>query len=124
YALYPLISILHISEALYGALSFSPEAGVVAAGIVASLLIGLVYFAPPSIAIMHLAGRWPSKRATKLMTLVWLATIAGTGVSIIAGSSATAMPFTSTLVRPSLAFSVVLAARLIRRRIRRRCPRQ
>ncbi|MEM2370892.1 MAG: PGF-pre-PGF domain-containing protein [Candidatus Bathyarchaeia archaeon] len=123
YALYPLISILHTSEALYEALSFSPEAGVVAAGIIASLLIGLVYFAPPSIAIMRLTGRWPSKRAAKLTALIWLAAITGTGVSIIAGSSAAAMAFTSTLVLASSASSVVLAAQLIRRCIRCRCPR-
>ncbi|MDH5815664.1 MAG: PGF-pre-PGF domain-containing protein [Candidatus Nezhaarchaeota archaeon] len=118
YALYPLIGILRISEALYEALSFSPEAGVVAAGIISSLLIGLVYFAPPSIAVMCLAGRWPSKRATKLTALIWLAAITGTGVSIIAGSSVAAMAFTSTLVLTSLASSVVLAAQLIRRCIK------
>ena len=122
YALYPLIGILHTSEALYEVLSFSPEVGV-AARIITSLLIGLIYFAPPSIAIMRLTGRWPSKRAAKLTALIWLAAITGTSVSIIAGSSAAAMAFTSTLVLASSASSVVLAAQLIRRCIRCRCPR-
>ncbi|MFQ6085996.1 MAG: CFI-box-CTERM domain-containing protein [Candidatus Bathyarchaeia archaeon] len=42
----PLIGILHLSAFAYSALSFSPELGIVVAGLVASSLIGVVYFSP------------------------------------------------------------------------------
>ncbi|MEM4675719.1 MAG: CFI-box-CTERM domain-containing protein [Nitrososphaerota archaeon] len=113
YVLYPLIGILHVSEALYGPLSFSPEVGVTVVGIITSFLIGLVYFAPPSIVVMRLTGRWPSKKTFKLAALVWLTAITGTGLSVVAGSSVAAMAFTSTLVLASLVSSIMLTARLI-----------
>jgi len=44
--LYLLIGILHLSAATYSILSFNPELAVVTAGLVASALIGVVYFSP------------------------------------------------------------------------------
>ncbi len=45
--LYPLIMILHLSSLTYHCLSFFPEAAILAAGYVASSLIGLVYLGLP-----------------------------------------------------------------------------
>ena len=45
-ALYPLIGILHLSSATYTVFGFNEELGVVMAGLVASSLIGIVYFSP------------------------------------------------------------------------------
>jgi len=45
--LYPLIGILQLSSLTYSALAFQPEVAILAAGILASSLIGLVYLALP-----------------------------------------------------------------------------
>jgi len=45
--LYPLISILQVSSTIFDALVFAPELGMVAAGLFAGALVGIVYLAPP-----------------------------------------------------------------------------
>jgi len=78
--LYPLIGILHISASTYSALSFSPELAIVATGIVASGLIGIVYFAPLSIITLLCMKRHRKFRLNtnhlKGFTAIWIASIA------------------------------------------------
>ena len=50
--LYSLIGILHLSAVTHSAFSFSSEAGVVMAGLVASSLIGVVYLSPLVAALL------------------------------------------------------------------------
>jgi len=45
-AIYPLIGALRISSWAYSLLSFSPDVALIVSGLVASFLIGLVYFGP------------------------------------------------------------------------------
>jgi len=47
--LYPLLGILSISTLAYSMFSWAPELGVIIAGLVASSLIGLVYFTVPAL---------------------------------------------------------------------------
>jgi peptide/nickel transport system substrate-binding protein len=42
----PLLGILHLSETAYSALGFAPETATTVAGIIASFLIGMLYFGP------------------------------------------------------------------------------
>ena len=49
--LYQLMGILHVSSATFSVFSALPELGVVIAGLVASSLIGIVYFLPPALII-------------------------------------------------------------------------
>jgi len=69
--LLPLLNILRLSEISYSTLSFAPEVAVVVAGIVASFLIGIVYFGPIlAVVCMRLAYR----RAQLVFiwaTLIW-----------------------------------------------------
>ena len=55
--LYPLIEILHLSSLTFSTLAFQPEVGILAAGILASSLIGLVYFALPVSGLFMLSRR-------------------------------------------------------------------
>jgi len=50
--LYPLLGILRTATAVFGVLSFNSEVGIVAAGLVASGLLGLFYDAPLLTAIL------------------------------------------------------------------------
>lgn len=56
-ALYPLIGILHLSSATYAMFGFNEELGVVMAGLVASFLIGIVYFSPLTIILLTVIKR-------------------------------------------------------------------
>ncbi|MEM3018201.1 MAG: hypothetical protein QXO25_04910, partial [Candidatus Bathyarchaeia archaeon] len=67
----PLLAILHLAEISYGALAFSPEAAVTLAGLVASSLIGFVYFGPAlAITLRRCSGpTW--KRMFRLIAVAW-----------------------------------------------------
>jgi len=67
--LYPLIGILHLSAMTYGAVGFNPEVGVVAAGLVASTLLGIVYVTPAATAALWTLRRlfnWTPKQTREL----------------------------------------------------------
>jgi len=69
--LLPLLGILRLSEISYTPLAFAPEAAVTVAGIVASLLIGIVYFSPV-LAVVYLKGvRKACQRLLTWTTLIW-----------------------------------------------------
>jgi len=78
--LYPLVGILHISASAYSALSFNPELAIVATGLVASGLIGIVYFAPLSLITLLFMRRRRKFRLNmshlKGLTAIWIASIA------------------------------------------------
>jgi len=78
--LYPLVGILHISALTYSALSFNPELAIVATGLVASGLIGIVYFTPLSLITLLFMKRYRKFRLNmshlKGLTAIWIASIA------------------------------------------------
>jgi len=78
--LYPLIGILHISALTYSALSFNPELAIVATGLVASGLIGIIYFAPLSLITLLCMKRHRRFRLNishlKGLTAIWIVSIA------------------------------------------------
>jgi len=76
--IYPLLGTLYLAQWSYSALSFAPELGVFVAGLVASSLIGIVYFAPITALATELARR---KRlnisvANKPFAIAWIASAA------------------------------------------------
>jgi len=76
--IYPLIGTLYLAQWSYSALSFAPELGIFVAGLIASSLIGIVYFAPITALVVEIARR---KRlsisiANKPFAIAWLASIA------------------------------------------------
>ena len=69
--LLPLLGILQLSEISYTPLAFAPEVAVTVAGIVASFLIGVVYFGP-ILAVVYLKGlRKACQRLLTWTTLIW-----------------------------------------------------
>lgn len=52
--LYPLLGVLHVASSTYALVGFQPELAALAAGLVASSLIGLVYLALPVCAVLWL----------------------------------------------------------------------
>jgi len=110
--LYPLVGILHISALIYSALSFNPELAIVATGLVASGLIGIVYFAPLSLITLLCMKRHRKFRLNmshlKGLTAIWIASIALICLAEITAAqpimmAATAMLVLSTLTLAALA---------------------
>jgi len=66
--LYPLIGILQISSLTYSKLAFQPEVAILAAGILASSLIGLVYLALPVAGLCLLFRNVLNSRRKNRMT--------------------------------------------------------
>ena len=95
--LYPLIGILHLGYWVFSIFSFSPEIGVVAAGLVASTLIGLAYFLPWVLLFSLLRKPKLPVKTLRLTALVW-------GGSLIAVAAAEAIRSTPLMMASSGAF--------------------
>jgi len=80
--LYPLLGILHLSTATYNLLGFNSELGIVMAGLVASSLIGLVYFTPPTTLILLALKRRIGKPLPKPSRL-WFLVVGWFGALIL-----------------------------------------
>jgi len=109
--LYPLLGILHISALTYSALSFNPELAIVATGLVASGLIGIVYFAPLSLITLLFMKRYRKFRLNmshlKGLTAIWIVSIA-----LICLAEATAAQPVMTVATAMLVLSTLTLAAL------------
>lgn len=78
--LYPLIGVLRLSSEVYSVFGFNPELGVVMAGLVASLLIGVVYFSLPAAVLLFLTELIRRKsltlKETRILVLPLLLSVA------------------------------------------------
>ena len=73
--LYPLIGILHVSSAAFSVFSFIPELGVIVAGLIASSLMGIVYFLPTALIISLKKKFQVSVKIVRLMDLIWISSV-------------------------------------------------
>jgi len=109
--LYPLMGILHVSALTYSALSFNPELAMVATGLVASGLIGIVYFAPLSLITLLFMKRYRKFRLNmshlKGLTAIWIVSIA-----LICLAEATAAQPVMTVATAMLVLSTLTLAAL------------
>ncbi len=105
--LYPLIGILNLAYWSYSAMSFAPEVAIVAAGLVASSLIGIVYIAPVALLVAELTRnkrlRLPS--FNKPLAVAWAATLALIVFAEIASLPGLMMFATAALVLTTIAIA-------------------
>ena len=115
--LYPLIGILHLAAMTYDAFPFSNEAGVVASGLVASSLIGLIYFSPIafcSLTMLRRRRRLALKKSHfKVIAIIWLGSLALIAFSEIFTSSTLMMASTAAFVLLTAVFSALTATRAL-----------
>ena len=121
--LYPLVGILQLSSLTYSALAFQPEAGILAAGIVASVLIGIVYLAIPFSGFFLVCGnRLNSRRKSRVkksILILMMSLLLAYGISELFALSVVMMFVSTGLVLVFLAagsLSLLGIAGLIRRR--------
>ena len=121
--LYPLIGILHLASLTYSTLVFQPEVGLLAAGILASSLIGLVYLALPMSGLFLLCrNRLSSRRksrVTRTILLLMLSLLVAYGLSEMFAFAGVMMFVSAGIVLAFLlagSLSLIGIAELIRRR--------
>ena len=115
-SVYPLLGILDLSTGVYDLLAFNGEAAIVGAGLTASALIGLLYFAPLSV-VLALQGRrrqWNLDKAKYVLVATWGTSLAllavgalSGGVMLMAGTALLVLSAISTVI-----LAVVRASRL------------
>jgi len=111
-ALYPLLDILHLASSTYSLAASRPELAALAAGLVASSLIGLVYLALPMLVILWLKRDKIHPR-TKVRAARW---IAATLVGLITGFTASeilALPVLMMFASTGLVLTVLGAASVL-----------
>jgi len=123
----PLLGSLRIGQAVFHVFQPNSELGVLAAGLISSSLIGLLY-ASPVIAVSAVASKNERKRhgvSLRPLGLVWIGSLLALGVAEIGyfylGETAVvsfiAMTSTGTLVLSTMILAPLLLLRLIRRLI-------
>jgi len=119
--LYPLVGILHLAAMAYDAFPFNVELGVVAAGLVASSLIGLVYFSPMvfcSLAILKRYRKLDFKRNhLKIILVSWLGSLALIVASEILAFPTLMMASTAAFILLTVGSSALVAATAFLRRL-------
>lgn len=114
-SVYPLLGILDLSTQVYDTLAFNGEAAIVGAGLTASALIGLLYFAPLS-AVLALEGRrrqWKMGRAKYALVAAWAASLALVGAGELTGG-VLLMTGTALLVLSAISTVIIAVARAAR----------
>ena len=115
-SVYPLLGILDLSTAVHDALAFNGEAAIVGAGVAASSLIGLLYFAPVA-AVFAVANRkkqWNIRYAKRALLVAWAASLAVILAGEISAGSEMLMFGTALLVLSAIATVIVAVIRLVR----------
>jgi hypothetical protein len=113
-AIYPLLGILTVSEKAYA--SAPGEYGAVTAGIIASSMIGAVYFSPAAFALQRFSR--DNKRMSNVLAIVLIGlAIVAAITSLLVANPATLMITTPFLVLTVAAISAIFSARLIRHMI-------
>jgi cation transport ATPase len=106
--LYPLLGSLYLSEKIYT--SIDGEYGALYAGLVASLLIGVIHFSP--LALLFKQVRRGNINFRIAISIALLSCIAAL-ISIIVGNQVVMMLTTTLLVLTTITVSAILSARLM-----------
>lgn len=109
-AIYPLLGILQTSEKAYAAIP--GEYGALSAGLIASTMIGAVYFSPLALSIKQVRK---SRLNYRLVACIIAATSAALLASMLANNQLVLMITTSLFVLITISISALLSARAISR---------
>ena len=112
--LYPLIGTLHLSSLTYQAFAFSPEFGVVMAGLVTSSLIGVIYFSPMVMAALAILRRLGKSKIginqVRLIAVPWVLSMALILLGELLASPVLMMFATGAFVLLTLTLSALVVA--------------
>lgn len=119
FLLYPLIRLLHLSETTYSLIRFNQELAVMISGMVASSLIGIVYFFPLAtillIILRHLRGTTASARLLRFLAVPLLTSTILLLLGEISASSIVMMIATTMFVLTILSTSAIITTIVVMR---------
>jgi len=112
--LYPLVGILHLSASAYAAFNFNPELAVCIAGLLASGLIGIVYFSPFALAILAILRRTRrlslSMRNMVPLVYIWAASVGFLALSVLTLSPVVMMASSALFVLTTIGLTSLSTA--------------
>ena len=111
--LYPLIGILHIAATTYSLLNFNPEFAVVISGLVASSLIGIVYFSPCVLILCLIKKVKIPTKALHVSLLIWVVSIGCITIAEIIKWPGMTMFSTAMFVLTSISISSLIFMKLL-----------
>jgi peptide/nickel transport system substrate-binding protein len=114
--LYPLMGILHLGSSTFSLFNFNPELGVVVAGLVASSLIGLIYFMPWVLLFSLLRKFKLSPKMVSSSALVWAGSIVAIVLAEVIASSSLMMASTGVFVLATICLTILGALRAMTKR--------
>ena len=114
-SVYPLLGILDLSTWVYS-LGGNSEAGIVGAGLVASSLIGLLYFAPLSavLVIANRKRRWKMTYARYVLVAAWIASLTAIACGEASATFGLLMFGTALFVLSAISTVILALVRTIR----------
>ncbi len=115
-AIYPLLGILDLSTTTFDMLDFNKEAAIIGAGLTASSLIGVVYFAPLTVGLILLKRKKGLSlgRAKYVLLASWLASFALVAGATVLTNSELMMAGTALMVITTIATVVLALVRFIK----------
>lgn len=113
--LYPLIGVLHLAAITYSLFSFNPELAVVASGLVASSLLGIIYFAPIVLILCLVKKLDIPIKTLHVQLLIWVVSVGGMTVAEIIQWSGFMMFSSTIFVLSTMSFAILLSVRLFMR---------
>ena len=115
--LYPLIGLLHISASTYSLLSFHHEFAIIASGLVASLLIGIIYIMPLALMIYFFKKVKIHPALLRTSSLIWVLSVAGIVASEMTRWSSLMMFSTAIFVLTTMILATLSSMKFIARYI-------
>jgi PKD repeat protein len=116
--LYPLIGILHLSSTTFSLFNFNLELGVILAGLVASVLLGVVYFMPIPLILTLIKKYKIPKKIIHLMGLIWIGSVLMLLIAEVSKSPHIMMISSSVFVLVTISTTVVTSLRILSTRFR------
>ncbi|MBA7493011.1 hypothetical protein ES702_03566 [subsurface metagenome] len=115
--LYPLIGILHVSSVTFAVFSFIPEFGVIAAGLIASSLIGIFYFLPLALILSYFKKFKVSEKIIRVLGIFWIGTIIAIVIAELSNSPPMMMVSTAIFVLVTIGIATLTSLRIVLKRL-------
>ncbi|RLI34547.1 hypothetical protein DRO66_08630, partial [Candidatus Bathyarchaeota archaeon] len=115
--LYPLMGILHLSSATFSLFSFNLELGIVMAGLVASVLIGVFYFLPAALFLSLVRKIKVSAKIIRLIGLIWAGSFKMIFIAEVPKSPLLMMVSTGAFVLVTISAAMLTSLRIILKRL-------
>ncbi len=111
--LYPLIGILQVSSAAFSVFSFLPELGIIVAGLIASALIGIIYFLPLALIVSLKKKFKVSEKIIRLLGLIWIGSVLTVVIAEIFQAPSMMMLSTGAFVLVTIATATLISLRIV-----------